>query len=183
MAPICITPICITVSIAFRRSVFSRHGRATQAIWIALGLHCLSAFSVLPTYWSVGVGRFETDSLHCLSAFSVLPTPTEHSRQPRCCERLHCLSAFSVLPTLVSVGLKPTPGPKSPLPFGVQCSPDEREQFPARLLGQRSPLPFGVQCSPDLIHLRPLGSPPTVSIAFRRSVFSRRCGDHPGLSS
>ena len=139
-----------------------------------LRLHCLSAFSVLPTNRTVAyalvvvcvsiafrrsvfsrlasvrlVTSLRARSLHCLSAFSVLPTRQSRMRPYLETSCLHCLSAFSVLPTAVQRSISRRKGCESPLPFGVQCSPD-RTSVSFRVVGSRSPLPFGVQCSPDV---------------------------------
>jgi len=88
------------VSIAFRRSVRSRRNRDMERGVMKLRLHCLSAFSAFPT------------------AHRGIRVDSPHSR-------LHCLSAFSAFPTPRRDGIRLSHILESPLPFGVQCVPDD----------------------------------------------------------
>jgi len=85
---------------------------------------------------------------------------------------LHCLSAFSAFPTHAAVHVQ-FRGRESPLPFGVQCVPDNDQEGREYRDMIKSPLPFGVQCVPDAANPSDARQPRRVSIAFRRSVRSR----------
>ena len=181
-------------------SAFPTRISATTTFVDWAGLHCLSAFSAFPT-WRVAILIRVPHAVSIAFRRSVRSRPERKLWVVDLASPSPLPFGVQCVPDTMTGPHKAKAGVTSPLPFGVQCVPDSAAQPSTGSDSPPSPLPFGVQCVPDHSACRqafenkkglhclsafsafptsPGGSNPDrsrcVSIAFRRSVRSRRGG-------